>query len=1485
MSNRFGDMSDYPWKDASLEQLQNVLPTLLDQLSPERGQAMLEMVRSIYASGATSEQLDVWEGSTGFNGLTPPPAMAILPAINAPLASTTQQVAFSLELTIADSNSSSVRECNMGTFVIIQQPWFAWDKIDTFVEWGINTKYYLTGADMGNGPTLCKQLPIGASAQYDPSDVASSWLGPYGVPTLMLPPKMNFSDTVNSQAIFADYVPYVTTNGTGVLDAFRNEAAQAYSFSQKFPQGYNWGPYNYQTTWTSGNGYLWNPGYLMPKTEKAEKANSATYTAILVHAPPTYQFQAGMNLAASYSAGRIISLMFSCYVTPNPTGTNGNGKVTIGLLTDALQPTYTRDTIQQQAGKNYSHNALQLNGQTTKKGGGIYILGTNTLQQFKPLQPSLESGLGSGGKVQDAFVLQLNPHGCANYHLSTTGSDPWAAVVNGSVTYPSGPTGPFQLTAGAANGFSSYSTWVGSAMQPIYALANSGNANALLGGPPLNIASATVFVKAQSFNDSVGAGEFMPEGGMTAAFQATPYRLTAWNWTASGGGASGASSTSLPNDPTQANAYAASGVNDRIGGAYTQVCFVSSKADCFGTFAQMQEKHSNEALMGHWVSGLYSHVPFSGSCVQPNVPIANFSVPQWPNGLNPIYHLVWSIGCGATRACDLGKGCHLWMRAKGDGRLEQATLPFALGRWAGCAAPPFNGIGAPLPQDLAALGFNSIDQQVTSVGTIAYPDRVATYNGLGADVLAGGSFDQYRLTIRVPNYAPSTSMSDTRDKWTYIGTFFFFPAMTDAKMSVACTVEYPRYYDTGITDVAYVTRIDGLTEKQQFEGSLITNNEVIANSQTAGLNSSRLTAAPKMPLGNEFPDLIDLLFRNPNSRFFKCTFKPDEWSKAIREMYNTNSISEFFMNVILKDQGALDNIDRVVHCIRNNSLPAISANQVNNPMGEVADAIRSAARNDAREAAADAVADQLESGGLLGKLFSGVETALKVANGAAQGLQVVHSLLGGMQSGGMLGAAGGLSTGGMLGAAGGLSTGGMLGADGDYSCGGMLGAEGDLDCGGILGDVLGLLADGTADLESTGLISDDNGSIVLTRAGTPNHVTGGRSVAGAPFKTPAFVNKFMEAVIPKIKDSNYSLGSMPIVNFGKAMLYFNQNVHKFMSQADADRLNKGIGALEAMQERYEKTAKFFDKEVVIDRPTADQLHSRTGWAMEGGRYLQKLYVASPFQRIKRNLDSGELEYGKERTHYSNLVLPWEYHIIFVRTKEDRTIPWSFLSSNHLTQIVYMAKHGRPQKDTSRIRTISQVFESAIEVSLDYTEKVAMSLSHAIITPIAMQQQYISELSNPTQWNVTRKPYVVPGSKRDRMESAIRRGQDSSLSAEQEARLRELGGDMKSYTVPDNFFDGAKYGTFDQFRHRGSSVRGAAHFQGVPSPNPTAPSSRNPSVPNPNAPSYVPPHSRSQSQAADRQGSEPAAGPSTPHLKQPRQPSMSRSQFQQQPPTA
>lgn len=922
----------------------------LNATSETNKEQMLEMIRSVFVSACDSSMLtDAFatmvpaDKQTQVIDIQAPDAIPFTGVINAPLYVSQQVEEMDKDFDVKARDPSG--QLAPGNFTYVHQPWKGWKEIYCYCEWPTNVAYTLVGADIGAGPTLCTQLPLGSAAQYD--DVSSSWLAPYGIPTFLLPPALKtdsifatanqvFSATKCGSAVGAPY---------GSLSA---SVAQMYNCTQPSPLGFNFGPYittdqSNPTQWTRANGYLWNPGSIIPIIPKGQ-GNSATYNSILIAAPPAYQITPGIQLDQNYTMGRILSLFFSCSVSPNAAGTNANGKVQIALLSDAIQPSFTPAILKQQGGKNYIFTTLTESTDVktgTNIGGGTYCLGSNVLQQLKPLTDELEAGYGDGGMTTVPIVIPLPAHGCCNSMLPITGADWYAGSGQFQEVGPGPATGPLPLAANQGgqveypvNVYNGLTTAVaGNTLSAVVQAGGMGTPGSAAGSgtPPipsgLGAAGSSIPYLFGSAALSFGLCDTLDTNAESiyAAHQETALgtsyalqglrknwtgsaasganqnnicRITGWNWQGliNGNEQPGAA------DVNQQFPFAKNMVTDNFGGAFSWMGCFSHCVQPTGnsTYARMKASEDSDFLVGNWVSGMTKHTPFSGERVTQQK-IASVPIPRPPEGLPPVFDFTWTIGPGATRACSLGSGFHLYVRSNVNGVIEQIEVPFSLKRWPGSASMSTFGNQQPRPQDLQALSADAVSTLYSNVGNLPYPDFGALLNGVGGDIVAGGMFEQERVRIAVPRFPAGVNPSDG-SKWTYIATYVGLMGMTDAKCSCAVTLRYPRYYDTGVIGPAYVTLVQGLTEGQQFSLKLQQFHQVVANAATAALGLAAPSAYSQPPLVNmSFTRLVEALFANPKSQFFRVVKTNADFRRQVYKLYSINTIEEFFSEIVGND--------------------------------------------------------------------------------------------------------------------------------------------------------------------------------------------------------------------------------------------------------------------------------------------------------------------------------------------------------------------------------------------------------------------------------------------------------------------------------------------------------------------------------------------------------------------------------------------------------
>ena len=1329
-------------QEATNEDMVAYFRNVLDATSEINKKQMMEMIRSVFLSAVSPSTLtdayaSMLPDRSESRELNPPEAIPITPVINAPLYVSTQNIEFDTQFDISAKAVGALSQ--PGTFTYVHSPWKGWKEIVAFVEWSVSAAYTLTGAsvDPSVGPTLCQQLPVGPSASY--TDIADSWLMPYGIPALMIPP------VVTNPFVTANQVFSTTTCGTQAgapYGAAHCQVAQLYRCTAQSPNGYNFGPYVSAPgvtalNWQPSNGFLWNPGQIKPYVPKSN-SSTATYDRILIAGPPKYQLNPGFQLDQNYSMGRILSLFFSCSVTPNASGTTANGKVQMALISDAIQPSFTTAVLKQQGGKNYISTALTETVDTksgTSIGGGTYCLGPNVLQKLIPLTDELEAGEGHGGLLTDVTMIALPPHGTANSLLPITGVDFYANT--NWLTNSTGPSiGPvpcnvtltqqrtpgsiaFDVSVpdGAASNWTAFygpnitsipapppnPAFVGSAASSVpYIFGSAAISVGACDADPGTTPIVAVFPGATGTPDATnlslwgpktrwtGASAFAAIAGNTTLSAYLPlWRVTGWNWASAYDGQGTA-------DPDSYGGFAKNMITDNFGGAFSWMGCISHSVQPYGgTYAKMKSVEESAILTGPWVSGLTPHMPFSGNSVT-QTPIQSVMIPRPPEGLPPVFKFEWTIGPGATRACSMGQGFHLYMRAKHDGTFEQSSVPFAFGRWPGCATMSTYGNQQPRPQEIAALGGNAVSTIYTNLGNLPHPDFGSLFNGVGADIVSGGMFNQISQTIRVPR-VPTGAVSTER--WSYMATYVGLHAMTDATCSCTISAQYPRYYDTGVIGPAFVTLVSGLTEGQQFSVQLQQIHQVIANAATSALGINAAQSYSQPPLVNmAFPRLIDALFSNGKSQFFRCVKTNAEFRRSVFKLYAAGDIFSFLADVVARD-GAVN--DPAQPEIRELAKIATSAAAIQNmgdngrtaqALAELRDDVDSALKR-MRTETPQAVEEAITSGGWFSKLknlgSSVIQHAGDIHNVVSQvaGLaSQVSALKNQIQSAGgigMIGARGMVRRGGYdddeVGADGpgmiGADGPGMIGADGPGMIGadgpGMIGADGDEGMIGAEGEC-------ENDVSAGGIaynVKEKKWTEIV--GGSPNGLEG-VTVVGAPF----------------IPVRRIEQGKQLTNSDGKTLLsVIQKRGFSIVEYNIKDGMKKLLATISALLMKPEyKNVKSYDSIVAVVREVNDIVESLsvTARAAPSGEELRayvftkasQMFVhprleqmleevmGEPVHRMIRKKDG--TTYPATRKYLSPMS---DYKMVFL--KSDETKFEKLITGSQWGQMMHLHKYGAP----------------------------------------------------------------------------------------------------------------------------------------------------------------------------------------------------------------
>ena len=868
----------------TVSRLDEIFEECMGDISEEQSETMMGIVRSIFCSQAPPQDIDNAfqragvKGSRlagGFEILGAPPTVNLWDCTNQMSSLTTTQplgVNCNISNYGAKQNVNDVSYNEPGVLINVNCVWDGYNSVANYAEIGTRQLIPLDGyappAQPGapsQGPTLAQTVPLGP-ALHD-----LTWMGPYGVPALVMPPSVGTSVFGDKNKCSASNVPSVAYGSTGpyVPDAGYTVSAEVplYNLGASYPNGYNWGPYSSSglpnpdmpTYWNGQqNGYLWNPGYLQPTVQNSSQAG--LFDAVMVLLESDLQPKKSVLLENNFNLGRVLAMQASMSITANSVNIASNGIGSCAMVPDIVQPTFTPSNLMAQGGKNGISqvkmvSTTDMNGAT--QGGIKYILGTNVRRTMAPLNYNIVAGVGDAGYKRRLFTTTLPANGVANYMLPISGSDTFSAV---SSILPSGPTGP-NLTNPAVNGAAAGSgSWSPAPAIVSFVDADKQYANHYF---------------SNLITDRIGGA----------------FREVLW-------------------------------ISDRF-------------KNVGGTFSQIQKSSDSNVQLGNFTSGFQSHVPFSGSCISKkditNINVA--LIPS--TTLRPIYTFNWTIGPAATRACSLGYGCHVFIQVTAGGNVNQQQIPFALGQWAGTAGVAASGMTQPRPSDLgsfsnlatASSGWaNATSATGPSGQSVGFSGLTTDFNaligGVGSDVLAGGLMSTFTTVVEVP-VNPFAEDVTAPACWTYAGTFIFLSSMTDANMQVTMDCEIPRYYDTGVISPAFVSRLDGITPGQQVNMQWQSTWELIANSAARAISKNPRVERPLLS-SEAFARFLELLFEHSDAPFFRTVMTDQQWDNAAIKVMEYTNIKDFFRDVVirqpaltsLKVQGAMQEVGALV--TRNN---------------------------------------------------------------------------------------------------------------------------------------------------------------------------------------------------------------------------------------------------------------------------------------------------------------------------------------------------------------------------------------------------------------------------------------------------------------------------------------------------------------------------------------------------------------------------------------
>lgn len=375
------------WKAASHSSISRVMNVNTKQ--------MFALLRSMFCEGA--EEKDIRQAIKQFGGSLQTWAkifpMSPWPAVNAPSNTNMRGLTQSITRVVSDSHPT-LAVATPGTWIIIDKVWCG-VAVRTYGEIALGTPLVLPGAappsstSTPNPPSLPTQIPFGPSSQSKPGAFASIYGAGginYGIPAWMTPPP--------------------SVNGTlPAYDALN-------------PSGQLW--------WAPTNGFLFNPGTLVPYVSSSA-AQSATFSAIMLLRNGKDQVQNSEQLAALYSVGRRITAMKSLYLTANASGTSASGIGASCFSTDSRLYAWSPSVIESQGGKNSISQVTLVRANPAADQQGLRsIQGSNVDQIMGPL----EYGLVGGGLTTRTFQI-------------------WSTLINASGIQPIVQTGS---TVPQANG-------------------------------------------------------------------------------------------------------------------------------------------------------------------------------------------------------------------------------------------------------------------------------------------------------------------------------------------------------------------------------------------------------------------------------------------------------------------------------------------------------------------------------------------------------------------------------------------------------------------------------------------------------------------------------------------------------------------------------------------------------------------------------------------------------------------------------------------------------------------------------------------------------------------------------------------------------------------------------------------------------------------------------------------------------------------------
>ena len=355
------------WTQASTDDLVNML-----RVNPAQMKAYLA---SLMIEGADEKDIRRAMNRFGNSGTTmwgKIAPMSPCDAINAPIQTTLKGLTVNLARQVIPQAPGHV--ATPGCWLFVDKFWAGYSK-RTYAEISTGTVLILPGswtvsADNkweSTTPQLPTQIPFGKKSQVRSSSSFTSIYGPYNIPAWMTPPI-----------------------GT--------------------PAGLP--PYN-DPSWSPKNGYLFNPGTLVPYISPNQQA-AASFSAVTVLRNSRDQPQCSEQLSANYSSGRQITSMGSMYITTNGAGTSASGMGAGALVPDVTVPTFTSAMLEAQGTSNSQSQVTMVRTNATTEAEGLrWIQGPNVLKVLAPLEYGLVTG-GLGGVANNVWNTIIYPSGMTN---------------------------------------------------------------------------------------------------------------------------------------------------------------------------------------------------------------------------------------------------------------------------------------------------------------------------------------------------------------------------------------------------------------------------------------------------------------------------------------------------------------------------------------------------------------------------------------------------------------------------------------------------------------------------------------------------------------------------------------------------------------------------------------------------------------------------------------------------------------------------------------------------------------------------------------------------------------------------------------------------------------------------------------------------------------------------------------------------------------